>query len=608
MQRAHPNRGALLTILTDGLATPHRRFAANLTPTPECPDCGCQDADQVHILWQCPAWQHLREQLPVKWHPDWPPCVTTALHYHHHLAPISKDTWAQQQLQMAILVNSWQTKRRDERHSHEVRPVGPPERPPQQDRDQHEEVSVLPPQASHRQLRAMRWTPLDTSAARKQWGWETQTYHQLWHYWSRCPPPLTEAMGAAIPTTWLEHWLDFFILNRLQPVCDTWLTENTIRRQLWRFARASRQISTLCAFQQPLAAEDSGEETHRPMPGLPNLVIAQQQGALCQPAQVHHGLRALLSLVTGRHDPLSISWQQLREALPQPEDSTPLSTMAPTRHIFRRMTCKQAPHPAWMDLMQATRPATDTTLPQNVEELDFEQLRRIPLRQALDRCTDTTKRRLLALRAAWGHYISMMEWTNGHRALAVWGAKKLRCAQCHKLLDMNRLLQIAKQPCIPRQEVTPSLCEQWTRQAQDMIDWLSTPIGVRGQEWEPLDRDILSLSECTDLRLRTWLNCSHKAPMGTVRSRLSDLLFKWQLVHQAWMMADSHKPSFRSIQGDPQDCITCGLRPPPAAKLKRFLSRPCPGDFAPAPGQVTAYLQVCLRIEQGLKRAKDQAI
>ena len=77
MGRGHSNRGTLSTLLTDALATPHRRFAANLIPT--CPDRGHDDADQTHILWRCPFWDFLRQHHPVKWSPSRPPCVASVL-------------------------------------------------------------------------------------------------------------------------------------------------------------------------------------------------------------------------------------------------------------------------------------------------------------------------------------------------------------------------------------------------------------------------------------------------------------------------------------------------------------------------------------------------
>jgi len=76
---APSDKSLLRTIQAGGLWTQDRKFRAGMVETNVCPYCetGAQE-DQAHIWWDCPAWQHIRQQFPeltAQQVHSWPPCM-----------------------------------------------------------------------------------------------------------------------------------------------------------------------------------------------------------------------------------------------------------------------------------------------------------------------------------------------------------------------------------------------------------------------------------------------------------------------------------------------------------------------------------------------------
>ena len=58
-------RTALMRLLSNAHATPHRLYRQNIVPTPACRYCSCPDADVEHIAYHCPRFEFLRKDWPA---------------------------------------------------------------------------------------------------------------------------------------------------------------------------------------------------------------------------------------------------------------------------------------------------------------------------------------------------------------------------------------------------------------------------------------------------------------------------------------------------------------------------------------------------------------
>ncbi|CAE7832127.1 unnamed protein product [Symbiodinium sp. CCMP2592] len=62
---AQYNKGILRSIFAGAVSTQHSLYKSNQTNHPRCKFCWCADETIHHVFWQCPQWQHLRdEHLP----------------------------------------------------------------------------------------------------------------------------------------------------------------------------------------------------------------------------------------------------------------------------------------------------------------------------------------------------------------------------------------------------------------------------------------------------------------------------------------------------------------------------------------------------------------
>eukprot|EP00973_Karenia_brevis_P085922 11916917-Karenia_brevis.AAC.1 len=73
-------KGMLRGILCGACWTGHRLASAGQLPSPICPFCDSDAVeDELHIWWQCPAWNHIREQHSIammSFGPQWPRCLS----------------------------------------------------------------------------------------------------------------------------------------------------------------------------------------------------------------------------------------------------------------------------------------------------------------------------------------------------------------------------------------------------------------------------------------------------------------------------------------------------------------------------------------------------
>ena len=83
-RKMHPQaygRTALMRLLSNAHATPHRLHKQDIVSTPACNFCGCGDADILHIAFHCPRFQFIRDEwspLTLTW-PGWPACAQHCL-------------------------------------------------------------------------------------------------------------------------------------------------------------------------------------------------------------------------------------------------------------------------------------------------------------------------------------------------------------------------------------------------------------------------------------------------------------------------------------------------------------------------------------------------
>ncbi|CAE7249062.1 unnamed protein product [Symbiodinium sp. CCMP2456] len=76
-------RKSLQTLICGAITTQHVRHLAGLTPTAKCPFCDGDDEDVFHVLWSCPAWQGIRDDLAhLRLRPAvWPPAMRLCGYY-----------------------------------------------------------------------------------------------------------------------------------------------------------------------------------------------------------------------------------------------------------------------------------------------------------------------------------------------------------------------------------------------------------------------------------------------------------------------------------------------------------------------------------------------
>ena len=368
MKKEDPLRGPLITVLTDALPTPRRRYRAGLASTDHCDLCGSEGADQRHVLWTCPFGAELRKDWPIQDPEQLPGCGRTAAICTISTPEKYKKVWMKLQLGIATLIHQWQCTRREMRLQQDALRPGWVKPDPSQ-KEVCQEKGCLALQARQmRCYRQMRWRPPVTSKDKKYWSMEIDTFNQLWRYWLGC-----HATTATRCTSWLERWADYFVKNGCHPICDQWQSEGSIRRQVWRFRQASEKLLYLCEDTTEKNTNESEILVH---PGLPHLMSSGYKDALWHPERV----AKIMDYLIEEHDAISMNrgstmtWMQLREHLPQNWISTPLESTTPTTAIFGIIRSKQKPHMATGDLdeqMLVTQVKTEDPAECPFEELSM---------------------------------------------------------------------------------------------------------------------------------------------------------------------------------------------------------------------------------------------
>ena len=213
--------------------------------------------------------------------------------------------------------------------------------------------------------------------------------------------------------SWLEAWLDFFATNGCQPLCDSWQSESSIRRQVWRFKEASTRLLLRCDDHIAFDEEPPTIQLH---PGLPPQSTMGLRLALWNPTRVALAIEYLVtehcSMTMNRGS--TLDWHQLRAHLPQQWHAETIPKTRPDISWFGRQMTKTKPHVAIDEIEQDER--LFTTSSYDPMDFPFEVLVDMKPLAFAGEHEDKAKRRIVCLRQRWSCCAKMMAARQGHKA------------------------------------------------------------------------------------------------------------------------------------------------------------------------------------------------
>ena len=224
-RKMHPQtygRTALMRLLSNAHATPHRLHKQNIVATPACSFCGCTDADVLHIAFHCPRFQFIRDDwadITHTWQ-GWPSCAkiclvaTTSMPVH-----LRKNWWVVQQ-DIARLFEAWMAFRRNgslvqavtpQSHAIEIaRDKNAVSHNPDLSHNAIQRIAPLVQPAANFPQRSgwinLQWQPPTSTWAYHKWGANAKDYATLFSFWSRWT---LEAFEGAVPC---HNWTVAFML------------------------------------------------------------------------------------------------------------------------------------------------------------------------------------------------------------------------------------------------------------------------------------------------------------------------------------------------------------------------------------------------------------
>ena len=597
MKKGDPLRGPLISVLTDSLPTQRRRYRASLIATDHCDLCGAEGADQIHIIWECSALESLRRDWPLRDHASLPRCAQTALLCTMEMDGEKKQQWPRLQLGVAILVREWQKERRDSTGPHDELQQHLP-RPRRSEGIINEgDTYCLLRQRQRSEWRCLHWRLPRTSVERKSWAFEYFTFAQVWRYWSGCCEAPEERQ-----VSWIEVWLDFFTTNGCQPLCDSWQSESSIRRQVWRFKEASTRLLLRCDDETHLADESATIQLH---PGLPPQNSTGMSFALWHPTRVALAIECLItehgSMTMNRGS--TLSWHRLREHLPQEWHIGTIPKTRPDSGWFGRMNAKTKPHVAIAELEEDEKLFSATSC--DPMDFPFEILCEMKPLAFAGKYEDKAKRRILCLRQRWSSFAKMMAAPEGHRAPPLWQSNHTRCARCHVSIDMGRITPMSAQKCRGQRPLDNEMLKKWQEELAEYQGWLHQPLTVPCVVADSLLADIRAIRDFDKGQVCDWLRLPREHAKGLILGRLKALLLKWQQVSLAWTLPAKHCPLFDAVDAPPHACLRCTVSMPPTAKLKGFLMGDCNAQFDMVAGDTSVMLHACDEVIRVLQSAME---
>ena len=242
MEPTQFGRTALMRDLSNAHATPHHLWRQGILSTPACPYCSCEDADVHHIISTCPRFFFLRQEWPeiMRGFETWPPCSQHCLIASAALPSSVLQKWADIQLQVAKLLETWMSFQRNPQEVHQITT------------ESHvidcalqfnaavgacrleQDACDLAPEKRVR----IKWCKPSSSTSALEWGGQEKDYHVMFSFWSQWTP---EAFTGKEPfTTWMEVFLVFLEIGGKQASfiakCDT------VGKALWKFRNLSTKL------------------------------------------------------------------------------------------------------------------------------------------------------------------------------------------------------------------------------------------------------------------------------------------------------------------------------------------------------------------------------
>ena len=203
-RKMHPQafgRTALMRLLSNAHATPHRLHKQNIVATPACNFCGCEDADVLHIAYHCPKFQFVRDAWSPLTHtwPGWPSCAQHCLVATVALPEHLRKHWHVVQLDIARLFETWMAFRRNgslchsitaESHDIEIQRDAEEERGRSNlshDAVQRYAPLAQPPVTFPAKSNGidLEWTPPNSTWALHKWGASQRDYNVLFSFWTK---------------------------------------------------------------------------------------------------------------------------------------------------------------------------------------------------------------------------------------------------------------------------------------------------------------------------------------------------------------------------------------------------------------------------------------
>ena len=203
-RKMHPQafgRTALMRLLSNAHATPHRLHKQDVVATPACNFCGCEDADVIHIAFHCPRFQFLREEWSPFTHTwaGWPACAQHCLVATTALPEHIRKNWATVQLDIARLFETWMAFRRNGNlchnitvDSHNLEMQRDSEASPNIADPAHAAVERYAPLVqpsvqfpSKSNWIDLEWMPPNSAWALHKWGASQHDYNVLFTFWTQ---------------------------------------------------------------------------------------------------------------------------------------------------------------------------------------------------------------------------------------------------------------------------------------------------------------------------------------------------------------------------------------------------------------------------------------
>ena len=171
----------------------------------------------------------------------------------------------------------------------------------------------------------------------KAWGFDAATYAQVWKFWIHLKP----VHGRH--STWIEHWIDYFIVNSLVPICNNWESQKPVRRQCWRVMAARTAPRKLLEMSGSALFHTEEQVQIWIHPGWPETSTTGWAFPLWEPGKVEIALSTLIGYDIRGDTTFGLSWGELREFLPESWCGVPLASLRPSAGSLGRIIGKQSP-------------------------------------------------------------------------------------------------------------------------------------------------------------------------------------------------------------------------------------------------------------------------